>query len=210
LLPTDPATRALVGHWTDCASLVGNAMQGSERRAGHCIPPLTFPLFATMVRYIPYREIFKGLLTHPNKERPLFFALLKLRTVHGLARLRPAMQALQRSRGHMAQHLDALARLLDGHGGPWIAGEQFTLADVSWVVILDRLVEADWTEYFWGAGKRPTVAAYWDRLRARPSYRSEIAAARCPITRQGIEDLKQAKATDARLHDALEGVERGA
>lgn len=205
LLPNEPEVRALVDHWIDCASLVGDAMQGSERRAGHCIPPLTFPLFATMVRYIPYREIFRGLLTHPNKERPLFFATLKWRTVRRLPGLRPLMRIIKRARHHMGTHLDALARQLQSHGSPWIAGHNFTLADVSWVVILDRLVEADWDAFLWGGGTRPVVAAYWERLTARPSYRSEILDMRCPNTRRGIDDLKAAKATDAQLRNALEG-----
>jgi glutathione S-transferase len=205
LLPRDSETKRLVEHWSDCASIVGNALAGLERRAGHCVPALTFPIFATMVRYISYREIFKGLLTHPNKERPLFFALLKLRTVHGLPRLPPAMKVLRKSRRYMGDHLDALAKQLDEHGGPWIAGERFTLADVSWVVILDRLAEADWDDYFWGGDKRPAVAAYWKRLQARPSYESEIRAIRCPITEKGIADLKEAKAKDPRLREVLEG-----
>jgi glutathione S-transferase len=205
LLPRDAETKALVEHWTDCASIVGNALAGLERRAGHCIPGLTVPIFTTMVRYIPYREIFRGLLTHPNKERPLLFALLKLRTVRGLAKLTPAMKLLRKSRRHMGEHLDALGKRLDEHGGPWIAGERFTLADVSWVVILDRLAEADWDHYFWGGGQRPTVAAYWKRLQARASFGSEIAAMRCPITEKGMADLKEAKASDPRLRQALEG-----
>jgi glutathione S-transferase len=204
LRPDDSETRSLIERWIDCASIVGNALRGTDRRAGHCVPGLTFPIFATMVRFIPYREILRGLLTHPNKERPLFFATLKFRTVHGLPKLPPAMKVLRRSRSHMGVHLDALGEHLDSHGGPWIAGERFTLADVSWVVILDRLAEADWDEYFWGQGRRPTVAAYWQRLQARPSYRSEIVERRCPNTRRGIAALKDAKAADRRLREALE------
>jgi glutathione S-transferase len=209
LLPADPALRTAVEHWTDCASLVGDPISGMDRRAGHCIPPLTFPLFATMVAYVPYREILRGLLTHPNKERPVFFALLKFRTVHGLPGLRPAMDALARARGHMATHLDALASHLVAHGGPWIAGEAFTLADVSWVVVLDRLVEADWDRYFWGDGRRPAIAAYWERLRSRASYRQAILAARTPVTERGIADLARAKADDAALRRRLEPPDSG-
>jgi glutathione S-transferase len=35
LLPADPETGAVVERWTDCASIVGNALRGTERRAGH-------------------------------------------------------------------------------------------------------------------------------------------------------------------------------
>lgn len=207
LLPGDdePEVRALVEHWTDCASLKGNAIQGGRERAGHCIPGLTIPIFAAMVRYIPYSEIFKGLLTHPNKERPVLFTLLKTLGVTGAAKLPPILGLLTRSRQNMERHLDTLAALLDSHGGPWIAGERFTLADVSWVVILDRLVEVDWEEVFWGGGKRPTIAAYWRRLANRPSYQSEILAARCEITRKGIADVRRAKQQNPALRRALEG-----
>lgn len=209
LLPEEPETKALVERWTDRASIVGNALRGLDRRAGHCVPGLTFPLFATMVRYIPYREIFRGLLTHPNKERPLFFATLKLRSVDGVAGLGPLMRVLVRSREHMGAHLDALGAQLEGHGRAWIVGERFTLADVSWVVVLDRLVEADWAEFFWGAGRRPAVAAYWERLSARPSYATEIDDKRCPATRRGIADLREAKRRNYRLREALEGAAQG-
>lgn len=208
LLPEDAETQALVDHWVDCASLVGkDPTRGTEQRAGHCIPGLTVPLFATMVESIPYREIARGLLTHPNKERPLIFAALKVFGVRGLPRLAPAMALLERSRRNMGRHLDALAEQLEKHGGPWIAGDRFTLADVSWVVILDRLVEADWDAHFWGDERRPGVAAYWQRLAARPSYGAAITDARCANTRKGIADLKAAKAADTRLRDALEGGE---
>jgi glutathione S-transferase len=205
LLPAEPDVRALVEQWIDCASLVGkNPIQATDRRAGHCIPGLTLPIFATMVRYIPYREIGKGLLRHPNKERPLIFAALKFRGVRGLPGLGPAMKLLRRSRRDMAAHLEALAGQLARHGGPWIAGDGFTLADVSWVVLLDRLAEADWDDHFWGADRNPVVAAYWQRLQQRESFASEIEAVRCPNTRRGIADLKQAKAEDARLRELLE------
>ena len=207
LLPgeDDPEARAIVDRWTDCASLKGNPIQNLGERAGNCVPGLTLPIFATMVRYIPYREIFKGLPTHPNKERPLVFSTLKLFTVRGLRRLPPVMKLLRNSRRHMAGHLDALGEQLERQGGAWIAGDRFTLADVSWVVILDRLAEADWADCFWGGGKRPAVASYWERLRARPSYRTEILEARCPIAARGIEDLRRAKAGDPVLRGAVEG-----
>jgi glutathione S-transferase len=114
------------------------------------------------------------------------------------------MKAVRRARRHMGLHLDALAHHLDGHGGPWIAGERFTLADVSWAVILDRLVEADWDGHFWADGRRPAIAAYWGRLEARPTYRRAILDARAAISERGIADLKHAKATDARLRVSLE------
>ena len=71
--------------------------------------------------------------------------------------------------------------------------------------VLER--EADWDALFWGGDRRPIVAAYWERLAARPSYAAAITEARCANTRKGIADLKAAKAEVKRLRDALEGEE---
>ena len=85
------------------------------------------------------------------------FLALKRQGIEKLPKVAPVMKFLRRSRADMDRHLDLLDEHLEKSGGPWIAGDDFTLADVSWVVILDRLVEADWQDYFWGEGKRPAV-----------------------------------------------------
>lgn len=206
LFPADAGGRELVEVWVDRASLVGDPMQGRSRRAGHCVPGLTLPLFATMVAEIPAREILRGLLTHPNKERPVAFLLLKLFGIDRFPKLGFFLQAVQRSREAMGVHLDALAVQLKSHGGPWIAGGSFTLADVSWMVLLDRLVEADWERVFWAEGQRPLVAAYWQRSQERSSYAAEVERRRCPEVRAGIAALIAAKAQNPALRAALEGI----
>jgi hypothetical protein len=210
LLPEDQPTRALVESWIDSASLVGDdPTRGTRERAGHCIPGLTVPIFAAMVRYIPYRKILFGLLFHPHRARPLIFATLKARGLHSLPKLAPAMKLLTRSREHMGEHLDALGAHLAKSPGDWIAGERFTLADVSWVVILDRLAEVDWDELFWGGGRRPVVAAYWERLQKRPSFTQAITSQRCANTLRGMEDVKRAKREDPALRAALRAALEG-
>ncbi len=205
LLPQDPETKARVDHWIDSASLVGNVIDGTRQRAGSCIPGLTLPLFATMMAHIPYREILVGLRRHPDKKRPALFLSMKVLGVRGLPKTPPLMKLIAVSRYHMGGHLDTLREELEKHGGPWIAGDSFTLADVSWVVILDRLVEAGWQGSFWGRGQRPAVAAYWERLRARPSFTSAIEKMRGERVSRGIADLVEAKARNPKLRDALGG-----
>ena len=113
------------------------------------------------------------------------------------------MKFVRRSRTDMGTHLDRLGEHLEKSGGPWIAGVRFTLADVSWVVILDRLVEADWQDYFWGNGQRPAIAAYWQRLQERPSYREAILEQRCDIVLAGMQDVRDAKSANPALLAAL-------
>lgn len=205
LLPTEPALRAEMDSWVDASSLVGDPLEGGAARAGHCVPGLTIPLFATTIAAIPVREILKGFRRHPDRKRPFFFLLLKAFGVTGLPRLRPVVEMIRRSRDQMALHLDRVSAQLERSGGPWLLGEPFTLADVSWMVVLDRLVEADWERVFWAEGQRPLVAAWWERLKGRESFRAAVESMRCPNVRDGIAALAAAKMQDAALREALEG-----
>lgn len=206
LIAPEPALHDVVEHWKEVASLVGDdPTQNRKRHAGNCIPGLTLPIFATMVEKIPYWRIAEGLLFHPDKRRPALFILLKLRGISGLAGMKPAVQMLRGSRDDMAIHLDALDAHLAKHGRQWIAGDSFSLADVSWAVVLDRLDEVDWSDWFWGGDRRPHVRAYFDRLRARPSFATAITAWRDPLTQRGSARVREAKSADPRLREALEG-----
>ena len=115
------------------------------------------------------------------------------------------MKIVARSRNHMNRHLDRLHAQLQRSGGPWILGEAFSLADVSWLVIFERLLETDYIDVFLGAQRRPAVSAYWEALKARPSYREALTDHTHPTVTRGLERLMTAKAADAALRTALEG-----
>lgn len=54
-----------------------------------------------------------------------------------------------------------------GAGGPWLLGEQFTLADVSLVPTLVRMEDIG-LAHLWA--RLPTVQRWYDGVRARPSF----------------------------------------
>jgi len=108
-------------------------------------------------------------------------------------------------RRYVSAHLDALEQQLAERGGLWILGESFSLADVSWMAIFERLRQVDSESVFLGGGLRPACSAYWARLSARPSYAEAIAGFPHPLIDHGIRRLQEAKAADASLRVALEG-----
>jgi len=105
----------------------------------------------------------------------------------------------------MRMHLAALEARLAAEGGPWLLGNQFTLADVSWLAIFERLEQADLLHVLVDRERLPQCAAYWNRLRARPSYRAAISEYAHPTIARGTERLREAKASSAELRVALEG-----
>lgn len=198
LVPRDEATRAVMQRWIDRSSLTGDdPTQALEASAGNCVPGLTVPLFAAMIRDIPTHRILEGLLFHRLKQRPIVFLVLKARGLAGVPALPPVRKTVVASRRRMECHLEALAQQLATSGGPWITGEQLTLADVSWAVILERLREADWVAEL--IEPRPAIAAYWQRLRTRPSWASAMDDHQHPLVRRGTERIVAEKARGGAL-----------
>ncbi len=203
LVPETVELREQMNRWVDLSSLTENPIEHGERSAGNTIPGLTVPLFASMIESIPYHRIAEGFLFHFDKRRPLVFCVLKARGLANLHRIGPAMQVVGHSRAQMHGHLDALEEQLRNSGGPWILGSTFSLADVSWLVVFERLAQADYLGVFTG-DRRPGCSAYWQRLRERPSYRSAIVEHSHPTIELGTRRLQQAKAADPALKRALE------
>mgnify|MGYP006224878573 FL=1 len=86
----------------------------------------------------------------------------------------------------MAAHMDDLESELEHSGGPWICGDQFTLADVGMMVIFDRLREGDWLDLL--VHRRHVIVDYWMELQQRPSYHSGCVSFAHPrVTEATIE-----------------------
>ncbi len=205
LIPDDPALRAEMERWIDRTSLTEDPLRHGDRSAGNAVPGLTVPLFATMIERIPSWRILEGLLFHFDKQRPLVFLALKLLGIRRIDRLGPATAAIARSRRQMAGHLDALEERLEESGGPWLLGAGYSLADVGWCVVLERLRQTDSLRSFLANGDRPRLEAYWARLRARPAYREAITGHSHPLIEYGLERIVAAKRADPRIRRCLEG-----
>lgn len=202
LVPAADHERAQMQQWVDRSSLVGDdPIAGSATSAGNAVPGLTLPLFAAMIRDVPVQRILEGVLFHRLKQRPLLFLVLRARGITAVTRIPALRRVVLATRRHMVDHLAALAGQLGASGGPWITGAQFTLADVSWAVIFERLREADWATPLLTA----PLASYWERLRTRPSYRLAMDEHQHPLVRAGTARLVAEKARDPGLRALYEG-----
>jgi glutathione S-transferase len=205
LVPADSTLNEEMERWIDLSSVTDDPIRYPERSIGNAVPRLTLQLFAAMIEKIPYGNILEGLLFHFDKRRPVLFLTLKARGLERMHTLKPVMQMLAVGRKHVDAHLNALETQLAESGGPWILGETFSLADVSWMVIFERLHQVDNEHVFVGGGLRPACTAYWERLKERPSYAEAILGYPHPLIDHGIQRLKQVKAADPALRKALEG-----
>jgi glutathione S-transferase len=204
LVPRWSSEVAAMEHWVHRSSLFGDhPVSGIAESAGNCIPGLTIPLFAAMIADIPATKIFEGLLFHRLKGRPAFFLALKAAGLRRLPSLAPVVKVIHQSRAEMERHLGELEAQLASHEADWIVGADFTLADVSWAVLFDRLREADWTETLEN-GRRPRVREWWARIRARPSYAAAmLGEMEHPLVKEGGARIRALKQNDAAFRAAV-------
>ncbi len=73
------------------------------------------------------------------------------------------------------------------------------------MVIFERLQQADSLRVFADADTRPACAAYWEQLKARPSYRQAIVEHNHPLIEYGTGRIRALKAKNAALRELLEG-----
>lgn len=206
LVPADETARAEMQAWIDRASISSSdAMGAMERDAGACIPGLTMPIFMTSIRYIPLHKIAVGLLFHPDKVRPIFFTASKVRGLRAMLRMGSMQKIIHRSRDLMIRHLTEFQDHLTNKGGPWVMGNQYTLADVTWSCIFLRLDETGWLDHFFEQGNFDRLSSYYNQVKARPSWQAAILDKSHPIIDKASADLKRAISEDANIAHILRG-----
>ena len=206
LVPEDQDLRQQMETWVDRSSLTPDPLNNIDISAGNAIPGQTLPLFCTMIEKIPYWRILEGFLFHFDKFRPMMFTLLKFRGIDNIHKLAPVSKALAQTRKALFVHLDALELQLEASGGPWILGAQYTLADVSWLVIFERMRQADCEATFLASIERPNLAQYWERLKQRPAYSEAILNHSHPLIEHGRTRISSVKAEHQAVRNCLEGV----
>lgn len=56
----------------------------------------------------------------------------------------------------------------------WLCTDQFTAADISLTILLERLNQLGFESRFWARGKRPSIAHYYERARLRKSFQLTV------------------------------------
>ena len=147
-------------------------MENQDIYAGNCIGALTFPLFASMIKYINIYKILFGLINHPLKIRVFLFIILKIFGYKAFSSSSPIRRLIKISLNNIIKHLLELNNYLKTKEQDWIINNSFTLADISWAVILHRIEEVGWDEILFR--DKPFLEDYYKKLKAKKSFRSSI------------------------------------
>ena len=71
----------------------------------------------------------------------------------------------------LAKCLDRVEKELSarGHGGPWLMGEQLTVADACLMPVIDRMNDLGMS-HLWENGARPGIARWYGEIQKRPAF----------------------------------------
>lgn len=203
LIPSGAQAVIEMERWIDRSSLTADPLGNAHLSAGNAVPGQTLPLFVMMIESIPYHRIGEGFLRHFDKRRPMMFCAMKFMGLDVFEKVAPLKNALEESRKYMHQHIDALEQHLKTAQGPWILGEQFSLADISWLVIFERLRQADSLDLFLPPNEVPACRAWWQAGIARASYREAILEHELPVVQSGTQSLRRLKNASSAIRELL-------
>ena len=171
IIPSVENEKNSMDYWVKKSSMVGDPMENQDTYAGNCIGALTFPLFASMIKYININKILFGLINHPLKIRVFLFIILKIFGYKAFSSSSPIRRLIKRSLENINNHLHELNNHLKTKED-WIINNSFTLADISWAVILHRIEEVGWDKILFR--DKPFLEDYYKKVKAKKSFLSSI------------------------------------
>ena len=172
IIPSAEDEKKLMDYWVKKSSMVGDPMENQHIYAGNCIGALTFPLFTSMIKFIKMNKILAGLISHPLKIRVFLFIILKIFGYKAFSTSSPIRKLIYRALKNINDHLHELDNHLKTNGENWIINNSFTLADISWAVILHRIEEVGWDEILFR--EKTFLKDYFKKVKAKQSFKSSI------------------------------------
>lgn len=128
----------------------------------HAQRPATFQLMVKrMLASLSREEIDAMVASHPQPERAQHFL--------GWATGPVDADVVEEAHGKVGEVVGRLEQALGDF--PWLAGEQFTLADVAYASFVDRIERLRFDDLW---SDKPAVAAWVERLKARPSFATAV------------------------------------
>ena len=197
IIPSAEDEKKLMDYWVKKSSMVGDPMENQHIYAGNCIGALTFPLFASMIKFIKMNKILAGLISHPLKIRVFLFIILKIFGYKAFSTSSPIRKLINRALKNINDHLHELDNHLKTNGKNWIINNSFTLADISWAVILHRIEEVGWDDILFR--DKTFLKDYFKKVKAKQSYKSSIINYDHEILDEGKTILKSKIKEDQNL-----------
>ena len=160
----------IVDFWVKRGSLVGEPNENQDQFAGNCVSIFTVPLFVSMLKNISIFKFIKYFIKHPVRFRAFNFLMFKVLSYGVFKKGTPLFKITKSAVKNLNIHFDDLNDHLNEK--KWIDGDKFSLADITWMVLFHRLEESQLTNYF--LNNRGNLIGYFNRLKARESYKSEL------------------------------------
>eukprot|EP00092_Neocalanus_flemingeri_P011679 GFUD01012589.1.p1 GENE.GFUD01012589.1~~GFUD01012589.1.p1 ORF type:complete len:348 (-),score=95.98 GFUD01012589.1:88-978(-) len=182
LTPTDPGKKALMDKWVESGAMIKSEVfeaadpwDGLSKRAGNMLLPMTMPLFcANIIHNLSIWNVLETISMIPLVSSYSFIALtffFKIFGVEAFTKVKKLGSLISPARRGINHHFTLLTKDLEASAGPYICGEDYTLADVSMVPIFERMEYARWwtdslmTQF-------PLVKKYWEAIQQREGYQA--------------------------------------
>ena len=180
-------TNDVENSWIKKASLVGEPIDNLDQYAGNCVSLLTPPLFISMLGNISIFKFLPYFFKHPVKFRAINFLLFKVLGYFSYRKSTPLYGISLKASKNLNQHMKDLDIQIKSK--EWIMGNDFSLADISWAVILHRLEELQILDHI--LHTYSNIESYYKRLKKRKCFIEGVIKFQSESVNNGVMELKK-------------------
>jgi len=182
LTPRDPEMKMLMDKWVASGAMIiselsetDDIFDGVKKRFGNTLGPMTMPLFcAKNVLEFDFMVILQSLSMIPlikDRKMLMMIIIFKMFGVEAFQKVKFLDKMVSVALRGICHHFEILTKDLAAHEGPYICGEEYTLAEISLIPIFERMQYAGWwTEEV--KAKFPEVTRYWEIIQEREGYKA--------------------------------------
>eukprot|EP01084_Bolivina_argentea_P132340 233554_1 len=160
--------------WMDRGAMYGDLfdVENLKLRAGNCIAAMTVPVIIRRTSNATYTEIIEMSVLGKRRLFPLTAKLFQSQLLNS----KKVTQLVENSTFYMKQHLNELNDLLLTNKTYYIGGDEFSMADIPWVIILERcrLLKMFDDDFNINGAQLIGLKHYWEMIQQENCYKVGI------------------------------------
>ena len=174
-------------YWVQKGSLIGEPINNLDKYAGNCVSILTPPLFISMLKNISIFRFIPYYIFHPVKFRAFNFLIFKILGFSAYKKNSPLTRISHKAIKNLNKHMYEFN--IQVTKNKWIVNSFFSIADITWAVLLHRLDELQIANYYFDI--YPNIKNYYEQIKNKDSFKEAILRHNNIFVDKGITLLKK-------------------
>eukprot|EP01084_Bolivina_argentea_P132341 233556_1 len=183
----------IINKWMECAAMYGDILdvENCKLRAGNCLPGITLHGIVKRAQNAKYAEIIEQSILGKRHMLPMIAKVFGSKLVNS----KKFKDIQQNAKFYMGNHLNEMNNLLLENGTKYIAGNELSMVDLPWIVVIERCRILDFFNDNFIVNEKELIGLkkYWEVIEQENCYKVAILEQEgyAEIVEKLVEQLKE-------------------